>query len=564
MLQMMFHEATACHVTAELIDLLNIFAELIKSPKIQHRSMSSSLKSGNGNETNSASTSSTSSSMSLKPEMAPEATSNCGTAPISGPKPGNAGSNTGKGPDWRHILARWKDMGEMATRLLTLCNSFVPSELRDVCLMCVKEMLMLWPNEMLTILVPLLHRSHNSSTDSSDTVALGPFFPRKNMQPMGNLKTVRPPRPMFQMSVPSSQIEGHNGQDPDYDRALFRYFDPYHRLVDLMVRLAVNEENLSKPLVDLSAMVGLDGVPLHFQLFPKLWIDIFNTKQIDRKFIMMLVTSHGFLEYVDAVLLDERSSLNNSHVFNFLLNFFPKVCDQVLTDQVQGIISHLVGNFIESAASFNLSLINTLKQLNGDLRALILVSSTRGELLTQALMEALKTLKTRVEIQQSKETDEKSAENSSVSSCDSTSNPDSQPPPKVAKTSNDQDSTTSNVTSGKNKWKDMLLNFLHTLNLLIGMCENALNTKEDTDTPVESSESESIRDENKKSASAAGNEEDSAKISKSPTSVSGEKSADENETLEETNDKKDNDKNNEKSETLQDDKGENKDTSMSN
>lgn len=97
------------------------------------------------------------------------------------------------------------------------------------------------------------------------------------------------------------------------------------RLVDLMVRLAVNEENLSKPLVDLSAMVGLDGVPLHFQLFPKLWIDIFNTKQIDRKFIMMLVTSHGFLEYVDAVLLDERSSLNNSHVFNFLLNFFPKV-----------------------------------------------------------------------------------------------------------------------------------------------------------------------------------------------------------------------------------------------
>ena len=35
MLQMMFHEATACHVTAELIDLLNIFAELIKSVSIE-------------------------------------------------------------------------------------------------------------------------------------------------------------------------------------------------------------------------------------------------------------------------------------------------------------------------------------------------------------------------------------------------------------------------------------------------------------------------------------------------------------------------------------------------
>ena len=37
MLQMMFHEATACHVTAELIDLLNIFTELVKSVRVQHR-----------------------------------------------------------------------------------------------------------------------------------------------------------------------------------------------------------------------------------------------------------------------------------------------------------------------------------------------------------------------------------------------------------------------------------------------------------------------------------------------------------------------------------------------
>merc|ERR1719273_1940243 len=326
----------------------------------------------------------------------------------------------------------------MTTRLLTLCNSYVPA-----------EMLMLWPTDMLTLLVPLLHRSHNSASESTENMTLGPYFPRRNLQPLANLKTVRPPRPMFQMCVPSSQLEGHNGQDQDYDRALHRYYYPYHSLVDLMVRLAVNEEILTKPLVDLSAMVGLDGVPLHLQLFPKLWLDIFNTKQIDRKIVMMLVTSHGFLEYVDAVLLDERASLNNAHVFNFLLNFFPKVCDQVLTDQVQGIISHLISNFIDSAGSFNLSSLTALKQLNGDLRALILVSSTRGELLTQALMEALKTLKKRVELQQPKENDEKS-ESSSVDL-------DQQPSPKVAKTSPDQD--TSSSTASKNKWKDMLLNF---------------------------------------------------------------------------------------------------------
>ena len=63
----------------------------------------------------------------------------------------------------------------MTTRLLTLCNSYVPAELREICLMCVKEMLMLWPTDMLTLLVPLLHRSHNSSTETSENMTLGKF-----------------------------------------------------------------------------------------------------------------------------------------------------------------------------------------------------------------------------------------------------------------------------------------------------------------------------------------------------------------------------------------------------
>ena len=112
-----------------------------------------------------------------------------------------------------------------------------------------------------------------------------------------------------------------------------------------MVRVAVNEDAIIKMLIDLSAMVGLDGVPLHFQLFPKLWLDIYSSRynsffvllilkyisfrNIERSTlnasISLLVDSHGFLEYVDAVLLDERLSLNNQYVFQFLYVFFPKV-----------------------------------------------------------------------------------------------------------------------------------------------------------------------------------------------------------------------------------------------
>jgi len=39
----------------------------------------------------------------------------------------------------------------------------------------------------------------------------------------------------------------------------------------------------------------------------------------------MLIQSHGFLEYIEAILLDERSSLNNSIIMNFLLKFLPQV-----------------------------------------------------------------------------------------------------------------------------------------------------------------------------------------------------------------------------------------------
>ena len=75
-------------------------------------------------------------------------------------------------------------MTDMTSRLLTLCNSFSSHELREICLASVKEMLMLWPNEMLTILVPMFHRSHVAAADTDNSGAvLGPYFPRRERRP---------------------------------------------------------------------------------------------------------------------------------------------------------------------------------------------------------------------------------------------------------------------------------------------------------------------------------------------------------------------------------------------
>merc|ERR1712106_30080 len=138
---------------------------------------------------------------------------------------------------------------------------------------------------------------------------------------------------------------------------------------------------------------------LHFQLFPKLWLDIYSSRNIERSTlnasISLLVDSHGFLEYVDAVLLDERLSLNNQYVFQFLYVFFPKVADQVLTDQVKSLIHSLCKNLEAVASNYDLTKPSLVKHLNGDLRALLLVQSGVKEINTTQLKEAVLTLKQR-------------------------------------------------------------------------------------------------------------------------------------------------------------------------
>jgi len=46
---------------------------------------------------------------------------------------------------------------------------------------------------------------------------------------------------------------------------------------------------------------------------------------VDRKYITMLVNSNYFVDYVEAVLLDERTCLNNPIIYKFLSLYFPKV-----------------------------------------------------------------------------------------------------------------------------------------------------------------------------------------------------------------------------------------------
>lgn len=68
------------------------------------------------------------------------------------------------------------------------------------------------------------------------------------------------------------------GVDPEYDLAMDKFYGPYHEFIDMMFRLAVNNESVSEVLVNLSAVVGFEAVPLHSTYFPKLWLDILKAQ----------------------------------------------------------------------------------------------------------------------------------------------------------------------------------------------------------------------------------------------------------------------------------------------
>ncbi|UYV82776.1 USP34, partial [Cordylochernes scorpioides] len=256
-LHMMFHEATACHVTGDIIELLAMVLELLKA-----------AHSAAGQEE-------------------PAAQS-------------------------------WRELPDAIRRLLTLLNSYTPSELRHSVL--------------------------------DFPVVPGPFFPQRGGQKMMTTKTnIRPPRPIFQMFLHPSQLEaikvptrpaggpqceplqangGLQGVDVEYDQALCDFYLPYHHFIDTLCRVAIRQDIVTPDLVNLSAMVAVEGIPLHAPIMPKLWLDIMHTEDLRALTLVYSLEKptkvptefpqvlHGLSEHCNQLLLCEKESQGESmHIY---------------------------------------------------------------------------------------------------------------------------------------------------------------------------------------------------------------------------------------------------------
>ncbi|XP_033860381.3 ubiquitin carboxyl-terminal hydrolase 34 isoform X3 [Acipenser ruthenus] len=325
-LHMMYHEATACHVTGDLVELLSIFLSVLKAtrPYLQRK-------------------------------------------------------------DVKQALIQWQERIEFAHKLLTLLNSYSPPELRNACIDVLKELVLLSPHDFLHTLVPFLQHNHCTYHHSNIPMSFGPYFPcRENIKLMGGKNNIRPPRPELNMCLLPSMVETSQGKDEVYDRMLLDYFLSYHQFIHLLCRVAINCEKFTETLIKLSVLIAYEGLPLHLALFPKLWTELCQSQSpMAKNCVTLLCEDPAFAEYIKCILMDERTFLNNNVVYTFLTCFLLKVQSQVLSgSSCANLINILVTNLINEyhnleseLTSQRVEVCKTSIILNADLRAFILMLS---------------------------------------------------------------------------------------------------------------------------------------------------------------------------------------------
>lgn len=149
-LHVMLHEATACHITGELLEVLCLALDLVRSVRVLREQKEA-----------------------------------------------------------RSVILSTKDWLEVLRKLVSLLNTYIVQEIRMFCIEIMREFILIMPNEVLQVLVPLLSHCHSAFQDSHDAAPLGPHFPRRGHTiPTGTGKSVgRPIRPMVQMTVPNNQLD---------------------------------------------------------------------------------------------------------------------------------------------------------------------------------------------------------------------------------------------------------------------------------------------------------------------------------------------------------------------
>ncbi|XP_050671951.1 ubiquitin carboxyl-terminal hydrolase puf [Leptidea sinapis] len=187
----------------------------------------------------------------------------------------------------RSLLLACKDWPECARRLLTLLTLHQRSAaLAHAALGVLRELVMIGGGAALGALVPLAVSAHGAA---------------------------RPARAPLVAAT----------------RAHVPFYRPYHKFIDTCCRVARSQRCMSEQLVLLSVLCALEAMHLRFSYFAAFWRDVANTPA-DAKLEELLLECSALSEYIDAILLDERDSLEDPNIYEFMQHYYPKVCSMKL------------------------------------------------------------------------------------------------------------------------------------------------------------------------------------------------------------------------------------------
>ncbi|XP_062502356.1 ubiquitin carboxyl-terminal hydrolase 34-like isoform X2 [Corticium candelabrum] len=320
MLQQMYHEATACNVVAELLDLLNMVARLLKVVR--------RIEQTNTQETRSA-------------------------------------------------LEKWAKRMQLAHWLLNFLNPSTPDKIREACLDILLHLVRLFPSDCIDTLLPVLEHTHRTVKQSGQKVVSGTFFPRKlrSRSVIPSLGTRRMCE--LHMHLHPNLLEVDKGVDRDYDAALVKYFGSYHQFAFELIRIALNRSmEVQETAVNLSALLALEGASIHLKYAAEFWNQVITSKE--KKLLPSFELFRQLpctREYCEAVLFTYRKSLVDTSICSVISHIFQKVHMKVLpVGQFQEFAETLIAAIVAERCGMEgqkaLIQMNAAQQLMGDLHAL--------------------------------------------------------------------------------------------------------------------------------------------------------------------------------------------------
>nr|XP_027200113.1 ubiquitin carboxyl-terminal hydrolase 34-like [Dermatophagoides pteronyssinus] len=318
-LHVMFHQATACHITAELIDLLKIISSLLSTFEREFDSLQ----------------------------------------------------------DYKTNLKAFLDI----KKFIFLLNTYTPSNLRQALFEVLFKLIKVFPYDYLVCIVKFLLFQHNIFVEQNFPFISGPYFPKRGQKSFQTKSSLRPARPTFQMCFNITNIDNHHhnhnndiDRDFDYDRMVFEFYRPYYTFIDDVCRFAMKKDLIFEELVDLTVKLALESLYFRNKCFIILWLDSCENQNNDNNddndgdnggynshsIMDFLSTNNSFFDYMKIILLKEKSWLEDDVVYRFFKIFLPKTSLSYTANVIKQNILPSIENLSRNPNLKNLEIVQQL------------------------------------------------------------------------------------------------------------------------------------------------------------------------------------------------------------